>query len=88
MAREKDPFGSLLPLREITRGGKKYVYSGDIPNTPNARKNAHDYGKEQGRKTVLVTRTDNKSRAYHYISKKFYPSLCNTLYPAFGKEDL
>ena len=64
-----------MPMRVITRKGKKYVYFSDVPNKRNVRKEYREMGAIQGRKMIFVTDPENKKNVFMYVSSKFYKSL-------------
>lgn len=74
----------LTAKRTIIREGEPYVYIGDIPNT--VRTKTEYLKNECGRKTVFKKGIDGWLNVY--ISKKFYPKLCNTTHPYHGTETL
>jgi len=78
-----------FPLKVVKRKNEKFVYVGDIPDTLAARKNARDFDRENGRKTVLVKDAiKSRKSLIHYVSAKFYQSLRKVTYPAYGVENL
>jgi Na+-transporting NADH:ubiquinone oxidoreductase subunit NqrC len=79
---------SEIEKRVITRKGEKYVYMGDITNTKQARENARESVKVNGRKSIFVVDPHNKKTAIHYVSDKFYKHLHLGIYPSYGQGNL
>ena len=77
-----------MPPRQITRNGEIFIYNGDLANSKKMRENSIAFSHENGRKAAYVVDKNDKRALCHYISKKFYPSLCNTIHPSWGKGSL
>jgi hypothetical protein len=74
----------MNPERKIIRNKEEYLYIGDVPKTRAVL--AQELKNESGRKVIFLNGCDGWVCVY--ISKIFYPSLCNTMYPYHGTEVL
>jgi len=70
--------------REITRNGEEFIYIGSVPKSHTVI--TKELKHESGRRVEFIPGHDNWVRVY--ISKKFYPSLCNTDSPYHGTQTL
>jgi hypothetical protein len=70
-----------MPLNEIKVHGEPYVYVGDTTNSKRMKDHNQKFAHDQGRKVAFIVDKNDSTKVCEYVSKKFYPKTCKTLYP-------